>query len=75
MRQVHDLRDQLPGGGGVGKPHERDPELVRADVENGYVATGAARDLYGVVLHPIDRSVDLAATHSLRKQKAAPAGR
>ncbi|WP_439613477.1 hydantoinase B/oxoprolinase family protein [Reyranella sp.] len=69
------VRLELPGGGGVGKPHERDPELVRADVENGYVATGAARDLYGVVLHPIDRSVDLAATHSLRKQKAAPAGR
>lgn len=69
------VRLELPGGGGVGQPHERDPELVRADVENGYVTANAARDLYGVVLRPSDRSVDLAATHALREQKAAPAGR
>lgn len=68
------VRLELPGGGGVGKPHERDPELVRADVENGYVTAAAARDLYGVVLRPSDHAVDLAKTRALRNQNAAPAG-
>ncbi|MFJ8917330.1 hydantoinase B/oxoprolinase family protein [Amycolatopsis sp. NPDC102389] len=38
----------LPGGGGYGDPHERDPEAVLADVVDGYVSVGAARELYGV---------------------------
>ncbi|NJM06046.1 hydantoinase B/oxoprolinase family protein [Candidatus Gracilibacteria bacterium] len=39
---------QVPGGGGYGPPRERDPELVRADVRNGYVSAEAAGIVYGV---------------------------
>ena len=36
---------EMPGGGGMGPPKERDPEAVRRDVRLGYVsAEGAARD-------------------------------
>jgi N-methylhydantoinase B len=38
----------LPGGGGYGDPHERDPERVLADVVDGYVSLEAARERYGV---------------------------
>ncbi|MGC7099447.1 hydantoinase B/oxoprolinase family protein [Amycolatopsis lurida] len=38
----------LPGAGGYGDPHERDPERVLADVVDGYVSIEAARDVYGV---------------------------
>jgi len=38
------------GGGGYGDPKERPKELVRADVENGYVSRRAAKEIYGVSL-------------------------
>ncbi|MCW2993098.1 MAG: N-methylhydantoinase [Conexibacter sp.] len=38
------------GGGGVGDPLLRDADEVRADVENGYVTSRQAAELYGVVL-------------------------
>jgi N-methylhydantoinase B len=41
---------RLPGGGGFFSPLERNPELVRQDVLNGYVSLQAAHDEYGVVL-------------------------
>lgn len=37
-------------GGGWGDPLEREPELVAADVRNGFVKIEAARDVYGVVV-------------------------
>ena len=54
------------GGGGWGDPFEREPELVRADVERGLVTAHGARR-YGVVLVGND-TVDLAATDRLRKR-------
>jgi N-methylhydantoinase B len=42
------LRLELPGGGGFGDPHERDPEKVRADVRDGLVSAEAADKTYGV---------------------------
>jgi N-methylhydantoinase B len=36
------------GGGGLGDPFERDPELVAADVAEGRVTVEGARDDYGV---------------------------
>jgi N-methylhydantoinase B len=36
------------GGGGYGDPAERDPERVRADVEDGYVSAEAAAREYGL---------------------------
>jgi N-methylhydantoinase B len=40
------------GGGGYGNPHERDPRYVVDDVLDGYVSVEAARDVYGVIVHP-----------------------
>jgi N-methylhydantoinase B len=38
---------RYPGGGGFGDPKDRAPELVRRDVEYGYVSAAAAERLYG----------------------------
>ena len=38
---------ELPGGGGFGDPAERNPDAVRADVENGYVSAEQAKENYG----------------------------
>ena len=55
----------LPGGGGLGDPWERDPELVRQDVLEGLVSVEQARDAYGVAF-TIDGAVDAAETARLR---------
>jgi N-methylhydantoinase B len=39
---------EMPGGGGMGKPSERDPEAVRRDVRLGYVSAAAADRDYGI---------------------------
>jgi N-methylhydantoinase B len=54
------------GGGGVGDPAERDPAKVLADVINEKVSVEAARDVYRVVVDPVARTVDEAATRALR---------
>jgi N-methylhydantoinase B len=54
------------GGGGVGDPAERDPEMVREDVENELVSVNAARDVYKVVIDPITLEIDYEATQELR---------
>jgi len=41
------LRFQTPGGGGFGKPEERDPARLARDVEEGNVSMEAARTVYG----------------------------
>jgi N-methylhydantoinase B len=38
----------LPGGGGMGDPKQRDPELVKRDVADGLITRQAARETYGV---------------------------
>jgi N-methylhydantoinase B len=48
------------GGGGYGDPQAREPELVLADVVAGKVSSGAARDVYGVVIEA--GKVDVQAT-------------
>ena len=60
------------GGGGWGNPCERDPELVRADVERGLVSIEGAEN-YGVVL-TLDGSVDNEATQALREILNAKSG-
>jgi len=54
------------GGGGYGSPLEREPEMVAADVMEGYVSLAAARERYGVVVREDDFSVDQEATNKLR---------
>jgi N-methylhydantoinase B len=57
------------GGGGYGNPLERDPLAVAADVVNGYVSIGKARDDYGVVIDPVTMRVDEAETDKVRGSK------
>jgi N-methylhydantoinase B len=38
------------GGGGFGPPRERDPELVRSDVENRFISARMAEAVYGVTV-------------------------
>lgn len=44
------FRLESPGGGGWGEPKRRDPALVLADIEEGYVTPEAAAERYGVVV-------------------------
>jgi N-methylhydantoinase B len=37
---------RTPGGGGMGKPKDRDPARVSEDIRFGYVSKGAARETY-----------------------------
>lgn len=57
------------GGGGIGAPTDRDPELVLADVREGFVSAAAARERYGVVLDEAASAVDVEATQELRKER------
>jgi N-methylhydantoinase B len=38
---------RMAGGGGYGPPSERDPQLVRRDVDDGYITEAEASELYG----------------------------
>lgn len=53
-------------GGGYGDPLERDPRLVAEDLRNGAISTGAADEIYGVVLDESGFEPDLTATGALR---------
>ncbi len=54
------------GGGGHGKPLERDPDRVLADVENEFITAQYADDVYGVVIR--GGKVDLDETRRRREQ-------
>jgi N-methylhydantoinase B len=55
------------GGGGWGDPLQRDPELVRQDLVEGFVSMESAARDYGVVIDPQTLEVDDAATADLRR--------
>jgi N-methylhydantoinase B len=55
-----------PAGGGYGDPHRRDPARVAADVADGFITAGTARDAFGVVVGA-DGGIDVEATAKLRK--------
>lgn len=57
---------QTPGGGGYGDPHERDPQLVLADVRNGKITVSRAAQFYGVVIDYPSLTVNWNATTQLR---------
>jgi N-methylhydantoinase B len=54
------------GGGGYGDPLEREPDLVAADVREGYVSLESARDDYGVAIDTATGDVDKEETEVLR---------
>lgn len=58
-------RQVAGGGGGYGDAHLRPSEVVKGEVENGFVSVEAARRDYGVALDQTG-DVDVAATEALR---------
>lgn len=60
---------QMPGGGGLGDPYERDPAAVAEDVRLGMVSREAAEESYGVILNA-DATLDSAATTARRSRRA-----
>ena len=56
------------GGAGVGKPEERDPEMVRKDVRNGVVSVEAASETYKVAVNPDTFEIDHEQTGVLRSR-------
>jgi N-methylhydantoinase B len=61
------FRQRIAGGGGFGDPLLRDPQLVAADVRDGYVTRAAAEHAYGVVISA-DGDVDAGATNDRRHE-------
>jgi len=59
------------GGGGFDDPIKRDPDSVAEDVSALMVSASAARNIYGVVLHPGTTEVDVMATRNLREKVCA----
>ena len=57
---------RTPSGGGYGDALERASDAVLADVMEGFVARGTARDCYGFELNEKGDGVDPAATKNLR---------
>jgi N-methylhydantoinase B len=62
-----------PGGGGYGRPWDRDIERVRKDVIEEWVSPERAADVYGVVFTD-DHQVDMAATAAARQRMSQEAG-
>ena len=63
----YDLWDQFTnGGGGFGDPLERDPTLVKRDIENDVISRHVAEVVYGVAIHSTTREVDPEKTTALR---------
>ncbi|MBI2183115.1 MAG: hydantoinase B/oxoprolinase family protein, partial [Deltaproteobacteria bacterium] len=59
------------GGGGIGRPEERDPQAVWDDVYvNELVSLQAAREVYKVAIDPATRKIDLEQTKTLRRAAA-----
>jgi len=59
------------GGGGVGRPEERNPQAVWEDVYiNELVTLEAAREIYGVVIDPATQQIDWNQTNARRAAAA-----
>ncbi|MCY4086242.1 MAG: hydantoinase B/oxoprolinase family protein, partial [Actinomycetia bacterium] len=48
------ISHRTAGGGGFGDPRERDPDLVRADLADGYISPEAASRDYGLEIDPAE---------------------
>lgn len=68
LKEGERIYHRQPGAGGHGNPLSRDPESIAWDVKNDRVSVEAARDIYGVVVDPVNFHVDPQATQSLREQ-------
>ncbi len=68
------LWEYIAGGAGYGDPLDRDPEMVLADVLDGKVSPGVAREGYGVVLTAERAAVDEPATKDCREARRRDRG-
>ncbi|MBM4362498.1 MAG: hypothetical protein FJ104_07435 [Deltaproteobacteria bacterium] len=59
----------VPSSGGYGDPAEREPELVLADVLDGFTSLEQARETYLVAIDPATLELDPGATEQLRSAK------
>jgi N-methylhydantoinase B len=57
---------ELPGGGGFYRPEQRDAEMVREDVIDGFVSLAQARKVYRVTLNREALEINLQETERLR---------
>ena len=57
------------GGGGVGKPEERDPQMVADDLRKEFITAETARNVYKVAVDPVTFEVDEKGTKALRADK------
>ena len=58
------------GGGGYGSPLERDPHRVKRDMDEGWITSARAADVYGVAFDAAGR-IDQGATLALRRRLAS----
>lgn len=66
----YDLFTTMTGdGGGFGDPIERDPEMVRRDLENKVTTAWTARNVYCVDIDPETLEIDLQGTEQLRDER------
>jgi len=57
------------GGGGWGRPCDRDAEIVRENLRDGIITEDTARNLFGVVLNDdLERTINVEKTDELRQQ-------
>jgi N-methylhydantoinase B len=61
------------GGGGYGRPEERDPQLLLRDVREGKVSLRQAREVYGVAIDAASWTIAAEETARLRAALAHPA--
>ncbi|HWQ17933.1 MAG TPA: hydantoinase B/oxoprolinase family protein [Sulfolobales archaeon] len=57
------------GGGGWGDPLERDPELVLNDLMDGYISEEHAKEVYGIIVDRVTKTIDQEATRLARAAK------
>jgi hypothetical protein len=60
--------DYVAGGGGFGDPLDREPRAVARDHLRGWVTRRTAEAIYGVVIEPDGKSIDLPATEARRRE-------
>ena len=65
---------ETTGGGGWGNPLDRTEQEVLDDVLDEYISEQKARNVYGVVIDTTAKTVDVAATKTLRAEMQAAGG-
>ena len=59
------------GGGGWGKPLDREIDAVHEDVLDEYISIERAEKIYGVAVNPITLELDASRTETLRAALSA----